>query len=143
MKHLQLSSEDVERLKAFTRSGNKNVREVNRAYILLWLYMGKKTAEIEKLLGVERTAIWRTKKKYLENGLDHAIKDKPRPGQPTKYNQKQVADIIALACSDPPEGRQRWTLELLAAEAKKTTGIETVNRESIRLILKKTKVNLG
>lgn len=143
MKHLPITPEDVEALKTFTRSGNKNVREVNRAYILLWLHKGKKTAEIEELLEVERTAIWRTKKNYLENGLDHAIKDNPRPGQPKKYNKKQVADIIALACSDPPEGRQRWTLELLAAEAKKSTGIETINRESIRLILKKTKVNLG
>lgn len=143
MKHLQLTPEDVDALKTFTRSGNKNVREVNRAYILLWLHKGKKMAEIEELLEVERTAIWRTKKNYLKKGLDHAIKDNPRSGQPRKYNQKQEAEIIALACSDPPEGRQRWTLELLATEAKKSTGIQTINRESIRLILKKTKVNLG
>jgi len=143
MEHLQLTPEDVKALKAFTRSGSKNVREVNRAYILLWLHKGKKTAEIEELLEVERTAIWRTKKNYLEKGLDHAIKDNPRPGQPRKYTQKHEAEIIALACSDPPEGRQRWTLELLATEAKKSTGIPTINRESIRLILKKTNVSLG
>jgi len=143
MEHLQLTPEDVKALKAFTRSGSKNVREVNRAYILLWLHKGKKMAEIEELLDVERTAIWRTKKNYLENGLNQAIKDNPRPGQPKKYNQKHEAEIIALACSDPPEGRQRWTLELLATEAKKSTGIETINRESIRLILKKTNVSLG
>lgn len=143
MKHLQLTPEDVEALKKFTRNGTKNVREINRAYILLWLHKGKKMAEIEDFLDVERTAIWRTKKNYLEKGLDHAIKDNPRSGQPKKYKQKQEAEIIALACSDPPEGRQRWTLELLASEAKKSTGIQTINRESIRLILKKTNVSLG
>lgn len=143
MKHLQLTPEHVEALKRFTRSGNKNVREINRAYILLWLHKGKKMAEIEDFLEVERTAIWRTKKNYLEKGLDHAIKDNPRSGQPKKYKQKQEAEIIALACSDPPEGRQRWTLELLTKQAKKHKGLETINRESIRLMLKKTNVNLG
>lgn len=143
MKHLQLTLKDLEALKRFTRSGTKKVREINRAYILLWLHKGKKIADIEDFLDVERTAIWRTKKNYLEHGLDHAIKDNPRSGQPRKYKQKQEAEIIALACSDPPEGRQRWTLELLASEAKKSTGIQTINRESIRLILKKTNVNLG
>jgi putative transposase len=143
MKHLQLTPEDLEALKSFTRSGNKNVREINRAYILLWLHKGKKMAEIEDFLEVERTAIWRTKKNYLEKGLDHAIKDNPRSGQPKKYKQKQEAEIIALACSDPPEGRQRWTLELLTRQAKKQKGLETINRESIRLMLKKTNVNLG
>lgn len=143
MKHLQLTPEHVEALKRFTRSGNKNVREINRAYILLWLHKGKKIAEIEDFLDVERTAIWRTKKNYLEKGLDQAIKDNPRSGQPKKYKQKQEAEIIALACSDPPEGRKRWTLELLTKQAKKQQGLETINRESIRLMLKKTNVNLG
>lgn len=143
MKHLQLPPEHVEALKKFTRNGSKNVREVNRAYMLLWLDKGKKMAEIEDLLAVERTAIWRTKTNYLKKGLDYALKDNPRSGQPIKYKQKQQAEIIALACSDPPKGRKRWTLELLAKEAKKTTGIQTINRKSIRLILKKTNVNLG
>lgn len=143
MKYLQLTPEHVEALKRFTRSGNKNAREINRAYILLWLHKGKKMAEIEDFLDVERTAIWRTKKNYLEKGLDQAIKDSPRSGQPKKYEQKQEAEIIALACSDPPEGRKRWTLELLTKQAKKHKGLETINRESIRLMLKKTNVNLG
>ncbi len=72
--------------------------------MLLWLAKGKKIAETEDLLPVERTAIWRTKKNYLQDGLQPALKDKPRPGQPTKYKPKQQAEIIALACSDPPRG---------------------------------------
>ncbi len=86
---------------------------------------------------MERTAIWRTKKKFLEGGLEHALQDGARSGQPIKYKQKEQAEVIALACSDPPEGRQRWTLELLAEEAKTIEGLQTINRESIRLILKK------
>lgn len=143
MEHITLTGEQHDYLEEFTRKGSRNVREINRAYMLLWLDKGKKMAEIEDLLAVERTAIWRTKKNYLAEGLPAALKDNPRPGQPVKYKTKQQAEIVALACSDPPEGRQRWTLQLLAEEAKRTPGLETINRESIRLMLKKTNVNLG
>ena len=143
MKHLNLTALEQKYLKEFTRSGKRNVREINRAYILLWLHQGKKIADIEDFLQVERTAIWRTKKKYLQKGIEYALKDIERPGQPKKYKPKQEAEIIAMACSDPPEDRQRWTLELLAREAKKKKGLETINRESVRLILKKTNVNPG
>lgn len=137
MEPVNLTADEREYLNEFTRRGSHKVREINRAYMLLWLDQGLAMAEIETLLSVERTAIWRTKKKYLEGGLEHALQDGARPGQPIKYKQKEQAEIIALACSDPPEGRQRWTLELLTDQAKTIEGLETINRESIRLILKK------
>jgi putative transposase len=143
MNHIQLTSQELEYLKRFTSSGTQNVREVNRAYMLLWLHKGMKMADIEEFLGVDRTAIWRTKKKYQLKGVEYAIKDLERPGQPVKYKSRQHAEIIALACSDPPQGRERWTLELLTNESQKIQGLETISRESIRLVLKKTNVNLG
>lgn len=143
MKQIKLKSDELDFLKSVTKGGKRNVREVNRAYILLLLHKGKKSNEIQELLEIERTAIWRTKRKYKERGVEYAIIDKERSGQPKKYNQKEEAEIIALACSDPPEGRERWTLELLTNEVSKKEGLETINRESIRLILKKTNVNLG
>jgi len=143
MKQIKLKPKELDYLKSFTRSGKKNVREVNRAYILLLLDKGRKSDEIEDFLEVERTAIWRAKKKYLEKGVKYAIKDNKRSGQPQKYRQKEKVEIIALACSDPPKGREKWTLELLTKESRKKEGLETINRESIRLILKKTNVNLG
>lgn len=71
------------------------------------------------------------------------MKDKPRSGQPPKYQEKEQAEIIALACSSPPEGRKRWTIRLLVEESKEIEGLETINYESMRIILKKTGLNLG
>ena len=65
--------------------------------------------------------------------------DKPRSGQPEKYTEKHVAEIIALACTSSPDGSKRWSLALLTEELRKKEGFETINKESIRLILKKSK----
>lgn len=65
--------------------------------------------------------------------------DKPRSGQPEKYSEKQVAEIIALACTKPPERRNRWSLAHLCEELRKKEGFKTINKETIRLILKKNK----
>jgi putative transposase len=72
-----------------------------------------------------------------------AIKEEARPGQPIKYNERQKAEIVATACTKAPEGRSRWTLKLLEKELKKREGMGTINRETIRLTLKKTNVSLG
>lgn len=82
-------------------------------------------------------------KKYFKEGLDSALSEKPRSGQPRKYEDKQRTEIVAYACTNPPEGRKRWTVRLLAEELCKEKGFETINRETIRLVLKKTKQNLG
>ena len=85
----------------------------------------------------------RTKQKYLREGMQAALEEEERPGQPIKYASKQEAELIALACSNAPPGRTRWTLELLTEKLKMQSGFKTINRESIRLMLKKTNVNLG
>ena len=79
----------------------------------------------------------------MKKGIEFALKDKPRPGQPKKYTEKHEAEIIALACMKAPEGFERWSLELMTSELKKKKGFETINRESIRLVLKKAKQNHG
>lgn len=94
-------------------------------------------------LEVERTTIWRTRKRYLEEGLEKALQEKERSGQPRKYGAKQRAEVVALACSDPPSGRARWSLELLTEKLSQQKGLGSINRETIRLILKKTNVNRG
>lgn len=81
--------------------------------------------------------------KFFKDGLEMALREKPRSGQPKKYGQKQEAEVVALACSDAPKGRARWTLELMEEALGHKKGFETINRESIRLILKKTNVSLG
>jgi transposase len=140
---IKLTNPELKFLDEFKHSGRKSEREYDRANVLLLLSKGKKDAEIEDFLGVNRITIWRIRKSYLENGLEKALKEKPRSGQPKKYKARQEAEIVAMACSDPPEGRTRWTLELLTEQLSNLEGLEMINRESIRLILKKKNVNLG
>lgn len=124
-----------------TKTGNRNSREFERAYILLALDKGKRHDEISEFYNVSRITIWRVKTKYLEAGALEAIKDDPRPGQPRKYDDNDTGEIVAMACSQAPEGRSRWTIRLLEKNLNEK-GI-MINRESIRLVLKKTNVSLG
>jgi len=140
---IKLKRDEISFLREYKRSGNRSEREYNRANILLLLHKGKKDGEIEDVLEVDRATIWRTKQKYLKEGIENALQEKARSGQPVKYGVAEKAEVIAAACSDPPDGRSRWTLELLADTLKEKKGLSTVNRESIRLILKKTNVSLG
>jgi len=140
---VKLSPSEKEFLRAFKSSGKRSQREYDRANILLLLDKGKKDAEIVDFLEVERTTVWRTRKRYLDEGLEKSLQEKERSGQPRKYGVKQEAEIIALACSDPPEGRARWSLELLTAKLSRQKGLKSINRETIRLILKKTNVSRG
>lgn len=139
----KLKLKDREFLTNLTKTGNRSSREFERAYILLALDKGKKHVEIEDFYNVSRITVWRIKRNYMDEGVVGAIHDEPRPGQPIKYDDKVKADIIALACSKAPEGRSRWTLRLLEKTLKLEYCIETINRETIRLLLKKTNVNLG
>ena len=140
MLNINLKDSEVIFLRNFLKKGQKNARSLTRARILLLANQGKGDTEIAKILGVGRSTALRIRKRYLEEGLQSALVDKPRSGQPEKYSQKRVAEIIALACTKPPEGRKRWSLSLLCEELRKKEGFETVNKESIRLILKKSKI---
>jgi len=137
----KLKSKDREFLINLTKTGSRNSREFERAYVLLALDKGKKHEEISEFYNVSRITIWRVKAKYHESGVEDAIKDEPRPGQPKKYDETDNAEIVAMACSKAPEGRSRWTIRLLEEKINEK-GI-MINRESIRLLLKKTNVNLG
>lgn len=140
---VKLRPSELAFLRSFKNSGKRSQREYDRANILLLLHKGKKDAEIVDFLEVERTTVWRTRMRYLQEGIEKSLQEKERSGQPSKYGAKQEAEIIALACSDPPAGRARWTLELLTEKVSLHKGLESINRETIRLILKKTNVSLG
>lgn len=140
---IRLRPSEREFLKVFKSSGKRSQREYDRANILLLLDKGKKDAQIVDFLDVERTTVWRTRKRYLEEGLEKSLQEKQRSGQPRKYGSRQEAEIIALACSDPPQGRSRWSLELLTERLSQEKGLKGINRETIRLVLKKTNVSLG
>lgn len=140
---VKLKSKDREFLVNLTKTGTRNSREFERAYVLLALDKGKKHDEISDFFNVSRITIWRVKSKYVNEGVQEAIKDEPRPGQPIKYSESDKAEIIAMACSKVPEGRARWTIRLLEKTLKEKIAMVTINRETIRMLLKKTNVSLG
>lgn len=141
---IKLKKDELKFLRDFVKKGRKSARELTRARILLLANQQKRDAEIAEILDdIGRNTVWRIKKKYCEEGLQSALTEKNRPGQPKKYTKRHEAEIIALACTKSPDGRKRWSLTLLAEELQKKKGFETINRESIRLILKKAKQNLG
>jgi transposase len=140
---IQLATTERRFLEGFRTKGQHSAREVTRAHILLALEAQLPAAQIQQVLGVSRMVVWRTQSAYREKGLDYALYDASRSGQPTKYSTDEQAEVVALACSQPPEGAARWTIRSLTIAARHRPGLEGVNRESIRQILKKTSVNLG
>lgn len=138
-----LSNEEILFLTNFTKKGMKNAREIKRAYILLMLNKGFAHQFIIDMFNTSNATIWRIKGRYNKLGAKYAIVDEERSGQPVKYTEKDEAEIIATACSDAPEGRVRWTLDLLKEAVSEKVSVKNISREAIRLILKKTNISLG
>lgn len=140
---LHLTDEDRELIESYRAKGLHHTREVNRAHVLSALDRGVPESQIMAVLGVGRTAIWRTRAAYLEGGAEYAVRDVARPGKPVRYGTDVEAQISALACSSPPQGATRWTLELLEQAAHSLNDIGPISRETIRRLLKKTASNRG
>lgn len=143
MIEIHLTKDQRELLIQFVKKGTAKARAIRRANVLLLTDEGETEKNITKATKVHRQSIWRTKKRFLEVGLPQALEEKPRSGQPKKYNERDEAEIIALTCTKAPDGRNRWTVRLLTEELRKKYGLKSINRESVRLILKKTGQNLG
>ena len=133
---LYLTDEDRELIDLYRAKGLHHAREVNRAHILSALDRGIPEAQIMAVLGVGRSA-------YLEGGAEYALCDVARPGKPRQFATDVEAKITALACSEPPEGARRWTLELLEQAAQGQADIGPISRETIRRLLKKTASSHG
>src|SRR6266581_6279531 len=99
---LHLSETDRKVLRTFRAKGHRSARELNRAHILAALDQQVAETQITQVLGVGRTTIWRTRAAYLEKGLDYALIELPRPGQPLHYQTDQQAEVVVLACRGPP-----------------------------------------
>jgi putative transposase len=125
------------------KSKDLSLRKYNRINILLLLHKGKRTSEIEDFLQVDRITVWRTKNRYLEGGVEAALEEEARRGQPVKYTTEHEAELATLACGPCPAGRKRWTVRLLTEALKSRLGFETINRESVRLALKKMNASPG
>ena len=110
-----------------------------RRDILLRAHEGDTDREIADELGIHAATVQRTRRRFVEDGMEAALADKPRPGAPPKMDGKQEAMVVALACSEVPDGQARWSVRLLARRAVELEVVETVSRETVRRVLKKTR----
>lgn len=140
---LHLTDEDRSVVNEIRSKGVHQSREVNRAHVLSSLDRGVPEAQIMAVLGMGRTAVWRTRVAYLEGGVELAVFDVARSGRPRQYGTDDEARVTALACSAPPAGRQRWTMVELERAARQEPSMGTVSRETVRRMLKKTTSSPG
>lgn len=140
---VDLSEEERDSLRQLVRRGKARVRRVNRARILLLADKDHTDEEIAQALQLGRSTVERTRKRFVEEGLEPALSERPRPGKARLLSGKQEAFLVALACSDPPEGRTRWTMQLLADRLIELNVVESITDETVRRLLKKTTSSRG
>jgi transposase len=136
-----LSKQELSELEAIVTVGKHAARKINRARILLYSHQGKRPELVATTLGVSLATVYNVRKRYLTSGLQAALVEKPRSGQPRKVTERVEAAISRIACSDTPQGVARWTVKLIN-ERLITLGYE-IEDESVRLVLKKANLNLG
>ena len=129
---VELSQDEREELTALLKSGRHAVRKVKRAQILLAADDGVGDGEVAARVGAGGSTVYRTKRRFVEGNLELALVEAPRPGAQRKLSGKEEALLIATACSAPPAGRARWTLELLADVMVALTEHEGLSRETVR-----------
>ena len=138
VKPVTLNSNETRSLKTILTRGTTSARTLCRARILDLLHRHRRPAEIAALLQVSPQTVFNIKRRYLNSGFEAALFDQPRSGRPIEIDGKQRAKITALACSQPPEGRARWTLRLLADRAVELGHCQRLSHTQARKILKKT-----
>jgi transposase len=129
---VELNQTEREQLTAILSGGKHAARRLRRAQVLLAADAGASDEEIARSVGVGGSTVYRTKRRFVLGNLEAALSEEPRPGARRKLSGKQEALLVATACSKPPAGRCRWTLELLAGEMVKLTEHDNVSRETVR-----------
>ena len=129
---VELSQAERGELTAMLSKGKRAARKLKRAQILLAADAGCSDEEIARTVAVGGSTVYRTKRRFVEGNLERALSEDPRPGAERKLTGKEEALLVATACANPPEGRARWTLELLADAMVKLTGHESLSGETVR-----------
>ena len=144
-----LTKEERGELEAMTRRGKAHARRFIHARALLLCDAGAdgpawNVADVATALGVTSRAIEHLKKRFVEDGLEVALERRPRekPPRDVVFDGAFEARLIALACSDAPEGRRRWTVRLLADKAVELSFAESVSHMTVQRVLKKTNLSL-
>ena len=134
---VELGVGQKKRLRGIVRRGKHSARKIRRARSLLHSHEGMSAPRIADLLDVHSDTVYRTRRLLVTRGLDTALEERPRSGQPRRLDGRGEATLIALACSSPPEGRAVWTMQLLADRLVEMSVVESISDETVRLTLKK------
>ena len=127
-----LTQEERTQLRAIASGGKVGARRLKRVQILLAADAGATDDDIARDVAVGTSTVYRTKRRFVEEGLEPALSEEPRPGAARKLSVTDEGILIALACSKPPAGRARWTLQLLADEVVRLTAHESLSDETVR-----------
>ena len=138
-----LTEEERAYLLGLTKKGKVSARKLTRAHILLQADAGVSDKAIAAALHIGIATVERIRKRFVEEGLDAALSERPRPGGQRKLDGKQEAFLIALACSAPPDERPCWTMQLLADKLVELDMVESISDETVRRTLKKTSSSRG
>lgn len=138
-----LADDERAQLLALTKRGKVSARRLSRTHILLQADTGLSDDAIAQALHIGTATVERIRKRFVEDGFEAALSERPRPGGQRKLAGKQEAFLIALACSAPPEGRACWTMQLLANRLVELQVVEAISDETVRRTLKKTSLSRG
>lgn len=139
---VDLTAEERTTLEHLLQRGKSSARKLTRARLLLQADEGLSDEEIATVLDVGLATVERTRQRFVEENLE-ALNERPRPGGRCKLSGKQEAHLIAVACTPAPSGQTRWTLQLLADQVVELGFAESIARETVRQVLKKTPSSPG
>ena len=146
-RHIHLSDSERTELEQLIKSGIHSARVIARARVLLLLDRSqgnqRTLREVADAALVGLGKVSNLKNRYFEGSLERALHDLPRPGAAPKIDGEVEARLIALTCSEPPEGYERWTLRLLASELVSLELVESISHVAVGEVLKKTNSSLG
>ena len=138
-----LTPEQRNQLQHLICAGKGSARVIIRARILLKTDEGWTAPQVAEALDVAEGTVFRIKRRFAEAGLEGVLKDRPQAHRYRKLDDRGEAHLIALACSEPLEGHEHWTLRLLAGKVVELGLVPSLSHETVRLHLKKTPSSRG
>ena len=149
-KSIVLTAEQRRDLEALIKAGQAPARKITRARILLKADCGPQgprwsNRQIHEALDVGESTVCRARHSFAQGGLEAALNRSPQPPRPEKrkLDGEQEAHLVALLCSQPPDGYERWSMRLVADKLVELEIVESVSHETVRHVLKKTHSNRG
>lgn len=132
---IQLLPKELARIEERLKEKFIDSRIFKRAHTLRLKHMGKSTKEISIFLDFDPKSITNTVNNYIQFGLERALEDDPRSGRPIVFDARDEANIVAMVCTDPPEGFARWTLDLIVKESVKRELVDSISKSKVQVIL--------